>query len=335
MSEESRDNTMMLKRFFYVSLLMFIVPTVTTAHTRWFAHEELLPYKASEPTGLYLGAWTIIVAATVGIGYWLERRGYLSLRFLQPRAVHSFDRAASAFTMMAGAFLMIAGTHGFLFSPNLAIDLGIAPLFVYLQFLIGLAFLLGIYARLAAILLAALWFIGIPVIGVIPMIEDVWILSTAAFVFIMGNDYFSLVSFRAVAPLAHTYRSYALPLLRLGTGATLFILGFTEKILHPEFGLNFLRQYDWNFMALAGLPYSDYLFTLSAGAVESLFGLIFILGIMTRLNALVVATIFSIPIFLLGPIELTGHLPHFAAIILILLFGAGNHFRLVQSAKRR
>lgn len=325
----------MLKRFFYVSLLAFIVPTVTTAHTRWFAHEELLPYTTSEPTVLYLGAFAILVAIKIAFGYWFERRGYLSLKFLQPRAAHSFDRAASAFTMMAGAFLMIAGTHGFLFSPNLAMHHGIAPIFVYLQFLIGLAFLLGIYARLAAILLAALWFIGIPVIGVVPMLEDIWILSTAAFVFIMGNDYFSLVSFRAVAPLAHRYRSYALPLLRLGTGATLLILGFTEKILHPEFGIHFLEQYQWNFMANLGLPYSDYLFTLSAGTIESLFGLIFILGIMTRLNALVVATVFSIPIFILGPIELTGHLPHFAAIVLLLLFGAGNHFKLIHPKKTR
>ncbi len=194
-------------------------------------------------------------------------------------------------------------------------------------------FLLGVYARLAAIALAAIWFLGFPTIGIIPMIEDIWILSTAAFVFLMGNDYFSLVSFRAVAPLAHHYRSYALPLLRLGTGATLFILGFTEKILHPEFGINFLSQYSWNFMHSFGLAYSDYLFTLSAGAVESLFGLIFLLGIMTRVNALVVATVFSIPIFLLGPIELAGHLPHFAAIIFILLFGAGNHFKLVRPSR--
>jgi uncharacterized membrane protein YphA (DoxX/SURF4 family) len=322
-------------RLFYVSLLMFIVPAVATAHTRWFAHEELLPYRTIEPTALYLSIWALIAAAVVGIGYYFERRGILSLRFLQPHAAHAFDRAASAFTMVAGAFLMIAGTHEYLYSPNLTIDQGVVPVFIYVQFVIGLAFLLGIYARLAAILLAATWFIGIAVIGVIPMLEDIWILATAAFVFIMGNDYFSLVSFRAVAPLAHRYRSYALPLLRLGTGTTLLVLGFTEKILHPEFGINFLRQYDWNFMALMGLPYSDYLFTLSAGAVESLFGLVFILGIATRLNALVVATVFSIPIFLLGPIELAGHLPHFAAIVLILIFGAGNHFKLVGARKTR
>lgn len=325
---------MSFTRLLFVSILAFLVPESVMAHTRWFAAEGLAAYQATEPTGLYLTVWAIVCAAIVAIGYWLEKRGMLQLKFLMPRAPHAFDRAASAFTMITGAFLLIAATHEYLFSPNLTHESGVPMVFILLQFAIGLAFLLGIYARLAALLLGALWALSLLVIGTVPMIEDIWILSTAAFIFIMGNDYFSLVSFRAVAPFAHRYRAYALPILRVGAGATLFILGFSEKILHPEFGLNFLAQYDWNFMALLGIPYSDYLFTLSAGSVESLFGLVFMLGIVTRLNALVVAGVFSIPIFLLGPIELAGHLPHFAAIFLVLLFGAGNHFKLVPAHKR-
>ncbi len=112
----------------------------------------------------------------------------------------------------------------------------------------------------------------------------------------------------------------------MGTGATLMILGFSAKILAPEFGINFLATHQWNFMTLLGFNYSDYLFTLSAGAVEFLFGLIFFLGLVTRINALVVAVVFSIPLFILGPIELAGHLPHFAAVVLLLLFGSGGHF---------
>jgi len=318
-------------RFLLVSIFAFVVPAVATAHTRWFADEELAPFTTAEPTGLYLGAWALIAALIVVVGIRLERTGWFQLKGLMPKAPHAYDRAASAFTMITGAFLLIAATHEYLFSPNLTHESGVPMVFIMAQFVIGLAFLLGIYARLAAMALAALWFLGVPVIGGIPMLEDIWILSSAAFVFIMGNDYFSLVSFRAVAPLAHRYRAYALPVLRLGTGATLLVLGFTEKIVHPEFGINFLRQYDWNFMHHLGFPYSDYLFTLSAGSVESLFGLVFVLGIVTRLNAFVVAFVFSIPIFILGPIELAGHLPHFAAIVLILLFGAGDHFRLVRS----
>ncbi|MFZ2555834.1 MAG: DoxX family membrane protein [Minisyncoccia bacterium] len=323
------------KHLSLVSILTLLAPAAALAHTRWFAEGELRPYVTAEPTGLYLTIWLLIAAVSVAIGYWLEREGKIQFRFLLPKASHSFDRAASAFTMVAGSFLMIAGTHEYLFSPNLTSESGVPMLFIMAQFVIGLAFLIGVYARLAAILLAAIWTISIPVIGVIPMLEDIWVLSTAAFVFIMGNDYFSLVSFRAVAPLAHRYRTYALPILRIGTGVTLLVLGFTEKILHPEFGVNFLRQYDWNFMHHLGFPYSDYLFTLSAGSVESLFGLVFLLGLVTRLNAFVVAFVFSIPIFILGPIELAGHLPHFAAIVLLLLFGAGNHFKLVHPQKKR
>lgn len=309
---------------------MFLVPGEAIAHTRWFADHELQPFRTSEPTALYLTIWLLICTTIVAIGYSLERRGWFQFRWLMPRA---FDRAASAFTMVTGAFLMIAGTHEYLFSPNLTTEHGVPMVFIIVQLVIGLAFLIGVYARLAALLLGALWILGVLVIGVVPMLEDFWILTTAAFVFIMGNDYFSIVSFRAVAPFAHRYRGFALPILRLGVGATLFILGFSEKILHPEFGINFLQQYDWNFMHLIGFPFSDYLFVISAGAVESLFGLVFLLGIVTRLNALVVATVFSIPIFLLGPIELAGHLPHFAAIVLVLLFGAGNHFKLVRPSR--
>lgn len=325
----------LLARLIYVSILAFIVPGVATAHTRWFAAEGLASYTSSEPTGIYLTTWAIICAGIVVIGYWFEKHGRFQLRFLIPHGEEVFDRAASAFTMVTGAFLLIAASHEYLFSPNLTHESGVPMVFILLQFAIGLAFLIGVYARLAALILGALWMLGVLVIGVVPMLEDFWVLSTAAFVFIMGNDYFSLVSFRAVAPFAHRYRAYALPILRVGAGATLFVLGFSEKILHPEFGLNFLAQYDWNFMALLGIPYSDYLFTLSAGSVEALFGLVFMLGIVTRLNALVVAGVFSIPIFLLGPIELAGHLPHFAAIFLVLLFGAGNHFKLVGARKTR
>ena len=57
------------------------------------------------------------------------------------------------------------------------------------------------------------------------------------------------------------------------------ILGFSEKILAPELGVNFLEGHSWNFMNAIGLNFSDYLFTLSAGATEFILGLVFVLGI--------------------------------------------------------
>jgi uncharacterized membrane protein YphA (DoxX/SURF4 family) len=309
-------------------LLLAIMPTAVMAHTKWFAEEELQPFTTSEPTALYLGVWALAAALLVSAGIYLERRGTLQLTFLHPTTGHAFVRAASAFSMVAGAFFIIAGLYGYLFSPNLTAAAGIPEWIVYAQIVIGAAFLFGVAARVAAVGLFALWIAGFFYVGWISMLEDIWVASTAAFILIVGNDYFSLVSVRIIGKYVQHLKSYALPILRIGAGATLLVLGFSEKILRPEFGVHFLELHSWNFMALLGFPYSDYLFTLSAGAVESLFGLIFILGVVTRFNALVVATFFSIPLFILGPIELAGHMPHFAAIAILVFFGAGNHFKI-------
>lgn len=310
-------------------------PFVAFAHTRWFAEHELAPYTTTEPTALYLSVWAAIALAVLALGIYFEKRGILQFSFLHPSRDHAFPRAASTFSMIAGAFFLIAGTHSYLFSPNLHVVSGIPMYLIVLQILIGVALLAGIYARVAALALAALWAAGFLYAGPLAMFENAWVLGTALFILIMGSDYFSLVPFRAIAHLVRPLHDYALPLLRIGAGTTLLVLGFSEKILRPEFGINFLAQYEWNFMQLLGFEwYSDYLFTLSAGAVEALLGLVFILGIMTRLNALVTLFIFSIPLFILGPIELSGHLPHLGAVALLLLFGGGNRLKIIKGHTR-
>ena len=313
-------------------VLLALMPSAAYAHTKWFADTPLAPFTTTEPTMLYLLCIGVIVAGIVALGIYCERRGLIQLAFLHPSGGHAFTRAASVFSMVAGAFFVIAGFYGYLFSPNITADAGIPLWIIHVQIAIGLAFLLGVVARVAAIGLLALWVSGFFYVGAITSLENIWVASTAFFVVLMGNDYFSLVSVRVIGKYVQHLKIYALPVLRMGTGATLLFLGFSEKILHPEFGIHFLEGHPWNFMQLLGVPYSDYLFTLSAGAVESLFGVIFILGVVTRFHALVVAIFFSIPLFILGPMELTGHMPHFAAILILLLFGAGTHAKVQRKA---
>lgn len=310
--------------FSLFSLSLF--PSVALAHTRWFAETDLIPYVAMEPTLFYLTIWALIIATIVTIGIILEGIDWFSFSFLNPKQPHVFERAASTFVMVSGAFFIIAGTHEYLFSPNLTGDAGIPMFIVIAQILVGVAFLLGIASRVAGITLGILWLSLFYFVGWVSALEDIWVLSTAIFVTLMGNDYFSIVSFSFLRDIVAPYKMYALSILRFGTGLTLIVLGFSEKILAPEFGIHFLEKHNWNFMEALGFNYSDYLFTLSAGSVEILFGLVFVMGIVTRLNAFVVAVVFSIPLFILGPMELAGHLPHFTAVILLLLFGSGGHF---------
>jgi uncharacterized membrane protein YphA (DoxX/SURF4 family) len=319
----------------FVAFFALLLPSVALAHTKWFAEESLSPFSSTEPTALYLSAWVLIIVLVVAIGMFVEKKRWFNFGFLQPKKPHVFERAASTFAMVTGTFFIIAGTHEYLFSPNLSPESGVPMSLIFIQIAIGFAFLLGIASRLAAIALSLLWCSLFIYIEPILVIENVWVLSTALFITLMGNEYFSIVSFASLRSLAAPYKKYALSILRVGTGATLMILGLSEKILAPEFGVNFLSSHHWNFMHQLGFTYSDYLFTLSAGAVEFLFGLIFVLGIATRLNALVVAVVFSIPLFILGPVELAGHLPHFAAVVLLLLFGGGGHFSVFGDKKYR
>lgn len=315
----------------WAPVLALLVPSLAFAHTKWFAHGPLPPYVTSEPTGLYLSVWAAVALVIVGVGIYLEGIQIMRLSFLEPRGPRAFERAATIFSMVAGAFFMIAATHGYLFSPNLDAGAGIPGWLIIAELLIGLALLTGLFDRIAAFLLLSLWAAVLlsasPDAGPVAALEDIWVVSTALFIMIMGNDYFRFTRLTYGSWLRR-FEPYALPFLRLGTGATLFVLGFSEKIVRPEYGINFLTQYNWNFMQALGFPFSDYLFTLSAGSVESLFGLVFLLGIVTRLNALVLAIFFTIPLFIIGPIELAGHMPHFAAVVLLLLFGSGARLKL-------
>lgn len=309
-----------------LSVLLLFVPAFAFAHTRWFTNEVLAPYVSVEPTTAYLIIWGFIIVDVVLIAIFLEQKRWFDFSFLNPTKPHVFERAASTFVMMTGAFFVIAGTHQYLFSPNLTVASGIPMWLVVIQILLGLCFLLGILSRVGGIILGLMWVSLFYFAGPIAALEDIWVLSTAIFITLMGNEYFSIISFSFLRDLVAPFKRFGLSILRLGTGTTLMVLGLSEKILAPEFGVNFLTHHDWNFMQLLGFNFSHYLFTISAGSVEFLFGLIFVLGVVTRLNALVVAIVFSIPLFILGPIELSGHLPHFAAVVLLLLFGSGGHF---------
>ncbi len=319
-------------RFYVLCLttLLGIIPTTGLAHTRWFTSGELASYVSTEPTAKYLAICALGASLVTIVAIWLHQHKYFGLRFMRPRADHAYDRAAATFAMVTGAFLLIAGTHHYLFAPNLTNEAGIPVVMIILQIVIGLLFLLGIATRTAAMTLCVLWSLLVYYVGPLTAVENIWVLSTGIFIAIMGNDYFSLLGRSFFKKKLEVYKPYALSILRLGTGTTLLVLGFSEKILYPEFGMNFLSMFHWNFMAELGFNFSDYFFVLAAGTVESLFGLIFVLGVVTRLNALAVTIVFMIPMFLLGPIELAGHMPHFAAIVLLLLFGNGGHFLLVR-----
>jgi uncharacterized membrane protein YphA (DoxX/SURF4 family) len=309
--------------------LFALSPMVALAHTRWFAGGDLKPFSTQEPTSLYLTVLALCAACGLALALFLERRGMFSLEFLRPRRDHAFSRASATLVMLAGAFFIVAASNNYLFAPVFTPEAGIPPLYILTEMVLGVMLLAGIFPRIAGIVLLGLWGLLVADMGLLMGLEHVWVPGVALFAAILGSDYFSLFPVHTLSNLTLRIRPWAHPILRIAAGMTLLVLGFSEKIFAPELGVHFLAEHPWNFMQLLGVSwYSDYLFTLSAGTVEAFLGLLLILGLLTRLTALITLGIFLIPMGILGPLELTGHLPHLSAIALLIFFGGGEKLRL-------
>ncbi|MDJ0637954.1 MAG: hypothetical protein QNJ20_03910 [Paracoccaceae bacterium] len=132
-------------------------------------------------------------------------------------------------------------------------------------------------------------------------------------------------------------KPYSVDVLRIFTGLALAILGYTGRLQVAILGQSFIADYDRNFMPALGFDwYSDQLFVLSAGMMEVVFGTILILGVVTRLNILVISLFMlaSNLVFLLQAeneaalTELIGHMPVIATAIILLMLGYGQRLKV-------
>ncbi len=326
-----------LKIILYSFLALSLFPFFASAHVKWFVDEEAAPKaKLDESLLLYFAVWIIITAFIVLCGVLFE----LYLPKMKKNTAYLINskkhQAASLFSLFVGIFFIIASLKGFLFSPDISNINKLDYLMILIQAVIGLGFVAGASVRTGSIALISLWLLSFVYAGPMEAIANIWVLGVGVFTLIYGREYFK-ISKRKVFLNKNflKYEDYALPILRFLIGFDLLFLGISEKILNPELGLVFLNTHNWNFMQNFGVSwFSDYLFVLSAGFVESIFGIIFMLGLVTRLNAFVVAVFFSIPLFFMGSSELVGHLPHFAVVALLLVFGSGDKLKIIKCGSK-
>ncbi len=306
-----------------------MLPTFVSAHVKWFAEPKKIipPYKLSDPKIIF---GIIIALFVILFGIFLEKK------LNAPEKLRNFaekytPNILSIVSIGFGIAFLLFSYNGFIFSPNLpALDL-IGEIMLILQVVIGTMFLFGIYSRFAGILLILLFIIGGSHFGILPMFEALEIFSFGIFAIIVGRPKWKLLDTEFLKSSFQKISEYALPILRVGTGVNLIILGFTEKILTPSLTDNFLTNYNWNFMQLIGFEnFTNYYFAFSAGMSEILFGVFFILGLVTRTTTIALAIFLLSTLVLLGPIELIGHLPHFSIAVALIVLGSGTRFVLFR-----
>lgn len=322
-----------INSFFIFLASIAVLPITVFAHVKWFVESDVIsPVKAYSFYDTPVFIWVIVSAFIIAVGMFLEEKlSYTNglfrsvLNFFEPVVV-------PLFRILVGLGLVFFSMKGYIFAPIYTVtssSLGI--LLSIFQMTLGAALVFGVFTQILGVLLFILYFMFGFRFGFLAMLETLEFLGVA-FVFLFGvPTYFSIFRSRAIELICQKYNEYSVPVLRVLTGINLIILGFTEKILHPALGVAFLQEHQFNFMQALGFSqYSDYWFVLSAGVVEILFGIIFVLGIVTRLNAVVISSFFIATLMLLGPSELAGHIPHFAIMILLIVFGSGKKLKVIN-----
>lgn len=311
---------------------LLLSPFVTSAHVKWFATPEKdIPfYKITDQNVI----WAIVLGLLIiGFGIYLENKLKVPNRLsasIQKWAPKVLSIASIGF----GLAFIIFSLQGFIFAPNLPAVGAMGASMLALQFLAGIMILLGLYERVGGLLIILLFILGINEYGMYEMLDTLEMIGFAIYVIIIGRPKWKIRDTNLIEPVTHPMHSYGLPILRAGTGLNLIILGFTEKILTPSLTDNFLSTHNWNFMQSLGFEgFTNYWFAFSAGSVEILFGIFFLLGLVTRTTTICLAIFLATTLVLLGPVELVGHLPHFSIAIVLLVLGAGSKLVLVPHNK--
>ncbi len=283
-----------MKKTLY-ALLLFVLalaayPASASAHVKWFVDSEkvLAESQGSVPfygvTSAEVLIWSVVTLIAV-LAF-----GVLDAYVRTPKKLLAFGhRHEKGITRIAQAVLGL-----FLVSVSLLWNVVLIPEFQaiggfasglkILQIGIGLALIFNIAPRIAAGLLFAMTLMLGWTHGLVALAENAMLLSLAAFFFIKNSPSDSWWN---------SCDKHAVEIVRIGTAVSLIVLAFTEKLMYPELSMSFLSIHQWNFMAGIFPWFTDKLFVLSTGFAELIFGIVFLLGYMTRVNTILIAGFFA------------------------------------------
>ena len=299
------------------------------AHEKWFHHADPYPLRPDlflRPLPLaFVGA--VLLATLVGGLLWRARGGRGFLPMPQNFGARP-DRRSTLYALVPlmlavhiAVPLLVSGVQGRLFSPDNELPgawryaLGLA------ETGIALALFYGALTRLAAVALAGLWLVGVFVLGPEPMLDNVLYLGLAGFFFFAGRGPISIdrLLFPRVEPRPDRL-AWAVPALRIGLGLSLVVVAFTEKFWNLPLALGFLSKYPLNFTPALGIPLSNEVFVLCAGAVELLVGLWILLNIFPREIVVVAWFPINLTLTVFNWVELIGHLPIYGILAVLLIW---------------
>ncbi len=305
---------------FFLALISF--SQSASAHLKWFAVDDhrinLGDYYSAYYNEIFIGV--LLCCLMIGIAIWINK----NLTFVIQPPPGAKKYIVRAFSVLIGLSLLYASYNESIIAAHYLVSSRIMVLLQYVQAIVALMLIFNLFPKSAASTLILIYVILATQVGLLEVLDYINIIGIAAYLILSNSK-------------DECQQAYAVPVLRVITGFTLIILAFSEKLLNPDIGLRFLALNDWNFMQTIGMTsYTNELFILSAGLVELLIGVIFMLGLLTRINTLVLLAfmITSNLAFMIqssnaeAMTELAGHAPILAIALILLMSGAGHKWKI-------
>ncbi len=299
------------------ALLLATLPATASAHVKWFSEFSFQdrPLTLSEIATPLFFALALLSIAVVSLMVWLDRRLEGTARYQRLNAWFAAYRDQSQLIMRVamGAVLLISWSSDAMLAPELAVR---ESWIGWFQFLLVLLLLFRRTTPIAGFGLILLYFIGLGQFTPFHMLDYVYYLGIGYFLIVGGNA-------------NPTIRESALPALFATVGFSLCWLGL-EKLVYPTWGLYLLEQ---NPQLTLGLD--PRFFLVSAAFVEFSLGYLLIIGLLERPLALIITAVFFTTTMVFGKLEIIGHTPLHAALIIFLINGPGTVYKPPIALHRR
>ena len=274
----------------FLAFLIFIIPSSVLAHGKWLVDKYQEVIASQHGTFNWYSwnskeviIWSLLTIFTVMVASYLHKiiPEWKKLASFARENRGIIDKTAQA---VLGIFLVATALFwNVVIVPSEVVNTPLQTTLQWIQIIIGLMLIMHTYTRFAALALLALSLVITISSGFETVLENIVLFSLAIYFYLVHSP---------VSGVLSTLKKYSIDIVRIGTGISLIALAFTEKLLYPELGMQFLVEHDWNFMISVFPWFSNELFVLSTGFAEMLFGIVFIFGYITRINTVVISIFF-------------------------------------------
>lgn len=329
-----------------VALLLLVTAGPTLAHDTWvISHDqEALAHAKPMPeifSTLGIANVTISLVALIGVVGWIgigrsdipdRIAGHFNLPKVDAERLEPWVPVALRSGLAAMFVTAAFGLH-----PRLGYEIGESRVLfasdlefrhvpgdwvwlIWVQVALGAAFLLGVWTRVASVLLVALVLFGCWLFDVDMLAYAGVLIGTAYYLIVKGGGRFELLADPGGPPrlVAAVPPGRAQAVLRILTGLSFVYLGIIYKFLHPTYLLAGVEFYD---LPLFGFPAETFVFIVAT--VEVVVGILITAGVMVRPLSFVL--VFAFAFFSVSMNEgVLGHSFLYGIVFALFVSGGGS-----------